>query len=51
MPPFEELLAWQEVGQRPHTARPKQGGDWGPANSYTFQTSVRGVQQISNLEL
>ena len=25
IPPFEELLVWQEVDQQPDTARPKQG--------------------------
>lgn len=49
IPPFEELLAWQEIGQQPDTAGPKQGEVWGPESSDTFQTPVLGVHKISNL--
>lgn len=31
-------------------AEPKQGEVWGPGNSYTFQTAVLGVQEISDLD-
>lgn len=48
--PFEELLSWQEVGQQPEQGRTKARrglGSW--KYSYTFQTAVLGVQEISSL--
>lgn len=41
IPPFEKLSAWQEIGQQPDMARPKQGEVWGPENQYERVKIIR----------